>query len=482
MFDRADMLGDEPTPEEDSQRVRTLGVVVITRLHGVLRGMRLYDASNRALLTQQQDLLDAVRAMQADEVSLLGMGEYFYVNGVRLRPEGSQLPVFRTLMTEFEVRHLGGLRFSSDLGLDELEAFLRVFYAERHDKAAAALEAETTRTGVPSICAIRARDASAQVPDEGDVSEQDYDRHRTRMVFSRAVRGTRDLLQRTARTGKPALQQARRVVQPIVDRLLRHEHSLVGLTALKRHDEYTYAHCVNVSILSIRMGQLLGLSRAELAGIGVAGLLHDTGKVMVSTDVLGKPGQLDPEEWAAMRRHPIEGVRIVSRLPGISDLMLDAMRVAFEHHMNVDHTGYPVVRGPREMGTFSRIVAVADVFDAVTAHRAYRKRPMTAHEALRLLLGCEREHFDRAVLRALVLTVGLYPAGTLMRTESGRVLLSISPNSTDPRRPICREVATGPRDEAAPIVPDAVLSEHERVSRVLAPEDVDVDVEDQLAA
>jgi|694.fasta_scaffold36301_2 HD-GYP domain-containing protein (c-di-GMP phosphodiesterase class II) len=481
MLDREDMPGDEPTGEDDTLRIRTLGGIVISRLNGLLRGMRFYGAGNRALLAQQQDLLDAVKAIQADEVSLLGMGEYFYVNGVRLRPEGSSLPVFRTLLAEFEARRLGGLRFSAQLGLEELESFLRVLLRERHEKAAAALRAATTRTGVANICAIQPREMGAQMPTEGERPGDD-DRHEARAVFSRAVRGTRALLQRTRRTGRPALQQARRVVQPIVDRLLRDEDSLVGLTALKRHDEYTFAHCVNVSILSVRMGQLLGLSRPELAGIGVAALLHDTGKIMVPADVLRKPGQLDPEEWAAIRRHPVEGLRIISRMTGLSELMLSAMRVAFEHHMNVNQTGYPGVRGGRAMSPFSRIVAVADVFDAMTAHRAYRKRPLTAHEALRLMLGRECEQFDRAVLWALVNTVGLYPAGTLMRMESGRVLLSLSPNVADPRRPLCRALTTTPREEAAPIAPDFVLDAHERVMRVLAPEDVDVDVEDQLAA
>ena len=287
---------------------------------------------------------------------------------------------------------------------------------------------------------------------------------------------------RTARTGRPALQQARRVVQPIVDQLLQAEHSLVGLTALKRHDEYTYAHCVNVSILSIRMGQLLGLSRAELASIGVAALLHDTGKIAVPAEVLRKPGKLEPDEWDAIRRHPIEGLRIVSRLPGVSSLMLDSMRVAFEHHMNVDHSGYPGVRRARDMAPFSRIVAVADIFDAVTSHRAYRKRPMTAHEALRLLLGREREHFDRAVLWSLLQTVGLYPAGTMMRTESGRLWLSVAPNAADLRRPVSRELLVGPDGEAAPLSTDAPLPEDERVLSVLAPEDIEVDVESLLAA
>jgi HD-GYP domain-containing protein (c-di-GMP phosphodiesterase class II) len=241
---------------------------------------------------------------------------------------------------------------------------------------------------------------------------------------------------------------------------------------------------VNVSILSIRMGQLLGLSRAELADIGVAALLHDTGKIAVPAEILRKPGQLDADEWAAIRRHPIEGLRIVSRVPGISKLMLDAMRVAFEHHMNVDHSGYPGVRRPRELSPFSRIVAVADFFDAVTSHRAYRKRPMTAHEALRLMLAAENDRFDRAVLWALVQTVSLYPAGTLLRTESGRMLLSVGPGPDDPRRPLCRELMLGPDDALvpAPSSEDTPLAPDESVARVLSPDDVAVDVEALLAA
>ncbi|HUK63075.1 MAG TPA: HD domain-containing phosphohydrolase, partial [Dongiaceae bacterium] len=280
-------------------------------------------------------------------------------------------------------------------------------------------------------------------------------------------------------------QQARRVVQPVVDQVMRDSDTLVGLTALKQHDEYTYVHCVNVSILSVRMGMLLGLGRSELANLGVAALLHDAGKIAVPLEVLRKPGQLDEAEWAAIRRHPIEGVRIVSRLPGLSELMLDSMRVAFEHHMYVDHSGYPKVKDARPLGTFSRIVAVADIFDAVTSHRAYRRRPMTAHEALRLLLGREREHFDPIVLDSLVRTVGLYPAGTVLRTLSGRLLLAVHPNSADPARPVCRDLAFELSEESAEAMaqaPDAPLPDDDPVACVVSPDDFYVDVEGLLAA
>jgi HD-GYP domain-containing protein (c-di-GMP phosphodiesterase class II) len=481
MLDREGSVGDERTSEEDTLRMARLGGIIISRLNGLLRGMRLYTGGNRALFAQQQDLLDAVKAMEVEEVSLLGMGEYFYLNGERLRPAGSALPIFRALLAEFEARRVGGLRFSAQLGMDELEFFLRVFLRERHEKAVTVLREESARSGVSNICAIQPREASAQTPTESE-GPPDDNRGQAGVAFGRAVRGTSALFKRTARTGRPALQQARRVVQPLVDRMFEDADALIGLTALKRHDEYTFVHCVNVSILSVRMGQLLGFSRTELASIGVAALLHDTGKLMVPGEVLRKPGKLEEEEWAAIRRHPIEGLRIISRMPGLSELMLSAMRVAFEHHMNVNQTGYPRVQGARAMGAFSRIVAVADVFDALTSHRAYRARPMTAHEALRLMLGRECEQFDRAVLWALVKTVGLYPAGTLLRMESGRLMLSISPNADDPRRPLCRELTTASAGAEASTEPGVVLDANDRVVRVLAPEDVGVDVEDHLAA
>ncbi len=469
----------------EGQRERQLGAVILSRLHAVLRGARLYASSNRALRAQQQELLDSILALMEDEVSLLAMGEYFYVNGVRLRTEGAQVAVFRALLAELEARELGGLRFAAGLTIEELDAFVRVFHTLKGPSGAALLNGELTAAGVRHVSPIRAKDVVAPQEEDAQRDDADHERQHARMLHRKAVQGARDVLQRTARTGRPALQQARRVVQPIVDQLLRNADSLVGMTALKQHDEYTYAHCVNVSIVSVRIGQQLGLKRSELANLGVAALLHDTGKIAVPIEVLSKPGQLDDREWQAIRRHPIEGVRIVSRLPGLSELMVESMRVAFEHHMHVDHSGYPPVREGRPLGAFSRIVAVADIFDAVTSHRAYRKRPMTAHEALRVLLGREREHFDLAVLDALVRTVGLYPAGTVFVTESGRIMLSVAPNSADPRRPFCRELVGEVFEETAEIAAQAIdtpLPPEERAVHVIAPEEFYVDVEGLLAA
>lgn len=463
-----------------------LGPALVTRFNGVLRGMRLYDASNQTLQTLTRDFLSTLDAIMDEEATLVGMGDYFYVNGVRLKADASRLSVFRATMAEFDARGLGGLRFLDGLTQAELEAFLKLFLAARDKARGERLPEETASVGVVHIVPIRARDLAPPQEAENAPREKESagERQRAQQAFALAVRGTRELLIRSAQSRRPVVQHARRVVQPVVDRIMKNEYSIVGLTALKDHDEYTYVHCVNVSVLSIRMGQLLGFSRQGLASLGVAALLHDVGKIAVPAGLLQKPGTLDAGEWSQIHRHPLEGVKLISRMPGLSAMMIDAMRVAFEHHMNVDRSGYPKVAGGSRLAVVSRLVAVADFFDAVTSHRAYRKRPMTSYEALRLMLGPERAHFDPAALWALLQTVGHYPAGSIMLMDSGHLVLSVSPGATSLRRPHCRVLVRPDGTSPAKDAPEFwdPMPEHATVSRVLAPEEVPPEVTGLLAA
>ena len=475
------------TSAGDGSRERELGGVMLARLNGVLRGVRMYGSQSATLQQLLRDLLETIEALREDEVSLISMGDYFYVNSVRLKAQTSQVALFRALMVEFEDRALGGLRFLPGLTASELEAFLKLMLSASDSAQGEQLPEEATRAGMLHVIPLRARDLRSPQENDEDPAERSPsgERRRAQRTFWRAVHGTRNIMLGAAQSGRPALRQARRLVQPMVDSLMKNEYSILGLTALKEHDEYTYAHCVNVSVLSIGMGQVLGFSRHSLANLGVSGLLHDIGKVTVPTDVLGKPGKLSPEEWQLVRRHPLEGLIMVSRMPGLTHLTVEAMRVCFEHHMTIDRGGYPQIPSRHVTpATSSRIVAVADFFDAITAHRAYRRRPLTPFEALSMLLGPERPHFDPAVLWALVQSVGLYPAGTVMMTESRHVVLSISPNPADRRRPHCRVLVrpdgTTPPDEA-PEIWDPMPA-HEHVARIIQPEDHAVPAGALLAA
>jgi HD-GYP domain-containing protein (c-di-GMP phosphodiesterase class II) len=307
---------------------------------------------------------------------------------------------------------------------------------------------------------------------------------RARRSYQQALRGTKAAILRTARTGRPAIRRAKRVVQPIVDSTMKNEFSIVGLTAIKNHDEYTHAHCVNVSILSIAIGQTLGFPRSALANLGVGALLHDIGKLTIPAEVLGKSGRLTAEEWRLMRRHALEGAKSVMRLPGLSGLTLDALDVALYHHRRSDGSGYPEVARTGPPPVMARIVAIADCYDAMTTHRAYRARPFTGHEALGALAGEDRKLFDPAVLWALVQTVGLYPAGTLLETRSGHMVLSLNNDREDLRRPHCRVLAFPDGHHALEGRPEIwePMPRNETVARVVPPEEFEVEIDRLLAA
>jgi hypothetical protein len=172
----------------DGQRERQLGAAIISRLHAVLRGIRLTRRQQSALRAQLQELLDAINALMEDELSLLGMGEYFYVNGFRLRSDGAQAAVFRALLGEFEVREVGGLRFETGLSIDELDTFVRVFHAAAKNPGMTALDAALASAGVRHVGPIRAQEAAASQAEDTTGEGADGEKLRARKVHRRPCR------------------------------------------------------------------------------------------------------------------------------------------------------------------------------------------------------------------------------------------------------------------------------------------------------
>jgi len=482
MTDPQPVLPHEGREEQMMESV--VGPLLVVRLYGLLRAVRIYDLSNQAVRDQLRETLLLIAEIMEGEVTLVAMGQCFYVNGVRVRAEPSQIPLFSALSAEFEQRRLGGMRFLHGLGTEDFGVFLRLMVEHADAERGPQLGQAAAGTGLLNIVPITLEELESAQSELGEADEAATEQDRATQIFRQAIQGTKAAILRTVKTGRPAIRRAKRVVQPIVDSIMKNEYSLVGLTAMKKHDEYTYVHCVNVSILSVALGQTLGLSRDALANLGVGGLLHDVGKLTIPADILSKPGPLSDEEWTLMRRHPLEGVKVVLRMPGLSDLMRDSLDVCFYHHVHSDGTGYPRLTREGPPPTLARIVSAADCYDAMSAHRSYRSRPFTGHEVLRILLGQDRKMFDPAVLWALVQTVGLFPAGTVMETESGHVVLSLNNNREDLRRPHCRVLAY-PGGVRAPEGPPEMwepIPRHETVTRVLPPEEFEADVDRLLAA
>ncbi|HTR96295.1 MAG TPA: HD domain-containing phosphohydrolase [Candidatus Acidoferrales bacterium] len=473
---------------DEAEAIAALGQALLLRLSALLRTARTYDVSNQAFQRQMREFEDLLRRAHEheDEVALVVVADYLYLNGVRIKAQSAVLGAYHSVVGDFERRQVGGLRFLPGVTGAEIERFFQIFVAAEDASMAERLPDLLHEAAIANVVVVPASDLEADelTRELDDDATPGGERARARKVFWRAVLGTKRVVLRARQQGRPDLRQAKRLVQPIVDNIMKHEYSIVGLTALKDHDEYTYTHCVNVAVLSIAMGQQLELPRQALADLGVAGLLHDLGKMSIPGDVLRKPGALSPDEWGLMHRHPLEGAIMVARMPGLSTVMLDAMRACLEHHMNYNRTGYPEVALPWGQATMSRIVAMSDCFDAITAHRAYHSRPRTAFEGLQVLLGPNRVNFDPAVLWALVRSVGLYPAGTVLQTGSGHVVLVTGPNPHDVTHPRCRVLVRpdgSSPSEDAPELWDPMPAD-EQALRVLLPEEHKLSTSELLAA
>ncbi|WP_421683387.1 HD-GYP domain-containing protein [Stutzerimonas urumqiensis] len=207
------------------------------------------------------------------------------------------------------------------------------------------------------------------------------------------------------------------LVEEITESVLRNPDALISLARLKRADEYTYMHSVAVCALMIGLARQLGLSEQDVQEAGIAGLLHDVGKMAIPDAVLNKPGKLTDSEFAVVRNHPEAGVRLLRDSPSVSEIALD---VCLHHHEKVDGTGYPHRLRGDQISLFARMGAVCDVYDAVTSNRPY-KAGWDPAEAVRRMAEWSGSHFDEAVFQAFVKTVGIYPTGSLVRLESGRI-------------------------------------------------------------
>lgn len=213
------------------------------------------------------------------------------------------------------------------------------------------------------------------------------------------------------------VQQAASLVEEINQSVARNPGALLSLARLKNKDDYTYMHSVAVCVLMIALGRRLGLEGDMLRPLGMAGLLHDVGKMAVPDEVLNKPDRLTDQEFEVVKSHPVRGYEILAGSDLGDPLVLD---VCLHHHERVDGTGYPHRLGGEHLTLFARMGAVCDVYDAITSDRCYKQGWQPA-QAIRKMAEWKGGHFDDAVFQAFVKTVGIYPAGTLLKLKSGRL-------------------------------------------------------------
>ena len=258
-----------------------------------------------------------------------------------------------------------------------------------------------------------------------DVEVEDVISEKTRVEAIKTVKDMLGNIKREANSGRCLVLPGEKLVhavQDIIKDILSHKSLMVNLVDIRSTDSYTFGHSVNVTVLSILTGIAMGLSQNSLHHLGIGAIMHDVGKVMIPDEILNKPSSLTPEEYKIVKRHSEFGFSILDKQSEISQL---AKRIALEHHEKYDGTGYPFGLKGTEIHQFSQIVGMADIFDALTADRIYRKG-FLPHEAYELLAGSGGKLFDYKLVKAFLSNIAAYPVGTIVRLNTGEIGLVVN--------------------------------------------------------
>lgn len=237
-----------------------------------------------------------------------------------------------------------------------------------------------------------------------------------------------------ARLGKAISgEQCLPLVEEVTESVARNPSALISLARLKTKDDYTYMHSVAVCALMVALGRQLGLDEGQLREAGLAGLLHDIGKMAMPLEILNKPGQLSDAEFAELRRHPQRGHDMLAEGGAVPPSALD---VCLHHHERFDGSGYPMKLAGEGISLLARMGAVCDVYDAITSHRPY-KNPWDPAASIQRMAQWSG-HFDPAIFQAFVKSVGIYPVGTLLKLESGRLAVVVDQAGASLVKPVVR--------------------------------------------
>lgn len=251
------------------------------------------------------------------------------------------------------------------------------------------------------------------------------DEHRRVIGTFRQARSlTKTLLDDIRLGGAINTDQARHTVNECVHSVIRHPDALLWMSKMRDENEYTAEHCLNVCILAIAFGRQLGMGEQELQNLGMCGLLHDVGKMKTPPEILNKPDTLTPKEMRIMMAHTVHGRNLLLSSSGIYTGAID---VALSHHERIDGKGYPRQLAGNSISRYSKIIAIVDAYDAMTADRCYQSA-RTSTEAIKIIYKERGQHFDEQLALKFLQTVGLYPAGSIVELYSGEVGMVIEAN------------------------------------------------------
>jgi putative nucleotidyltransferase with HDIG domain len=438
---------------------------LVRRLAAALRGTELYSPTH-PLVQRGIDAFTtaATEGLQTAPSIVIGfLGDEVVVDSNRLPRGTASLVGFARDLREREIEKI---TLSRGLSREEVRNLLSVF-GDR--KSRMPLPDRLVTKGVRHVTLGR-------IVVE-DVTDEQAGIAAARRVYSTAVETAETLWQAAKAGDQPDPGAARKIIDGLAKLVTQDRTSLMALTALKKYDNYTFTHMVNVAALAMAQARALNIEGTLLREFGFAALMHDIGKVHTPLEVLNKPDKLSRDEFDVMKRHVIDGAHILRRTPEMPAL---APIVAFEHHLKQDLSGYPDKIGSRKLNLCTMIVSIADVFDALRSTRPYRKALAT--DRIRNIMGEQGSPaFNQTLLKRFVNLMGLFPVGNLVRLNTDELAVVTAEHPTDPFRPQVKIIM----DEKGEVLEEPLLvntwerdvrGEHSRaVVEAVDPESLDID-------
>ncbi|HUE96159.1 MAG TPA: HD domain-containing phosphohydrolase, partial [Longimicrobiaceae bacterium] len=418
--------------------------------HAALRALRLYPLENQAVQNALAELTEDAHVIARQEGGLVlrYVGDFCFVNDLRLRVDLASYATFGAVGRALRGHEISQIEADAGATTEEWTALLSLLLQEPDPSDPFGRFSERLeRSDIQHLGVAAASDGAAPAELEGARDE-------AKRTYAQSVAVAREALTGVRMGRAVSVRRVKRVVQQIVDQVLNNESSIMGMTVLRDYDQYTFAHSVNVCIFSIALGKKLDLSKLELYELGMGALMHDIGKAKMPIELTTKAGILEEAEWDVIREHPTEGLMTLLEMRGMGEIPFRTMLTAYEHHMKIDQTGYPPSRRSRDPTLFSRIVAVADGFDAATTRRSYQAEPWLPDAVLREMRDNPDRGFDQLLVKAFISMTGFYPAGSLVVLDSFEIAVVHAANQAAPHRPVVKVIYD---DMGIPLMPPRIV-------------------------
>jgi HD-GYP domain-containing protein (c-di-GMP phosphodiesterase class II) len=390
-------------------------VDLLFRFNWASRISKIYEENNLIFVRQIKLLYDMLKKPieEHGEAKIKISQNTLFLNDIKLKFGFSSYFLLKYVMQEFDEREIGVLAFTPGLTEEELKKFVILFAEkpENSDKPLERFHKKCLEAGIDHI-------VMEQISPHDQSSSKKKDAMK---MYFLSITHLKEIFEKYQKDDRLPLITTRRLMQALFSNIADNETYVHGLTTIKNFDEYTLNHSVNVCLLSISLGKRLGLDRNELMDLGISAFFHDYGKLDIPKEILLKPGKLDKKERELIEHHPQYGAEKLIQMKTTGNMPIRAIHVAMEHHAQEGRGGYPTYTKKNNINLFSKIVHIADVFDAITTKRPYRTKDFSRDEALKMMLEKIGEEFDPLILKIFVNMMGACPVGTLVLLNTGEI-------------------------------------------------------------